>query len=56
MEKSMTKELINIKTHKIGCFPLLSIKHDGLHDIYFLFNKIIIFKKENDRNFWNDWE
>ncbi len=36
--------------------PVLSIKYDGIHDQYWLFNKFKIFQIENDRDFWNDWE
>ena len=52
----MVKTLRKIKVYKLGQFPLLSIKYDGLHDVYFLFDKFVILKRENDRDFWNDWE
>lgn len=52
----MHKDLIDIKTYSFFCFPLLCIKYDGIHDIYYLFNKFVVFKHENDRDFWNDWE
>ena len=47
---------VKIKNYKFFGVSLLSIKYDGLHDIYFLFDKFKIFKTENDRDFWNDWE
>lgn len=52
----MIKTLKEIKVYKLGQIPLLSIKYDGLHDVYFLFDKFVILKRENDRDFWNDWE
>ena len=55
-EGAMHKDLIDIKTYSFFYFPLLCIKYDGIHDIYYLFNKFVVFKHENDRHFWNDWE
>ena len=52
----MIKTLKEIKVYKLGQIPLLSIKYDGLHDVYVLFDKFVILKRENDRDFWNDWE
>ena len=34
----------------------LSIYFDGLCDNYLLFDTLLVFKKENNRDFWNDWE
>jgi len=45
-----------IKKYKIFGLVLLSIKYDGIHDQYWLFERYKIFQKENDRDFWNDWE
>ncbi len=45
-----------IKSFKLIGVPLLNIYYDGLHDNYLLFNSIPIWKRENDRDFWNDWE
>ena len=52
----MISNFIEIKSYKLFNFPLLSIRYDGLNDVFYLFDKIIVLKKENDRNFWNDWE
>lgn len=45
-----------IKKYRIFGLVLLSIKYDGIHDQYWLFERYKIFQKENDRDFWNDWE
>lgn len=45
-----------IKSVKLLGIVFLSIYYDGLHDNYLLFNCIPIYKQENDRSFWNDWE
>ncbi len=37
-------------------FTILTVKYDGLHDYYYLFDKVLIFKTENNRDFWNDFE
>lgn len=44
-----------IKEIKIKKFIFLRIVFDGLCDNYMLFGKINIYKTENDRPFWNDW-
>ena len=45
-----------IKSFKIFGITILNICFDGLYDNYLLFNVIPIFKTENDRHFWNEWE
>lgn len=52
----MARNLIDIRTYTLFKFPILSIRYDGLNDVYYLFNKFVICKRENDRDFWNDWE
>ena len=37
-------------------YKILKIIYDGLYDKYMLFGKFCIYKTENDRDFWNDWE
>ena len=44
-----------IKEIKIKKFIFLRVVFDGLCDNYMLFGRINIFKTENDRHFWNDW-
>lgn len=45
-----------IKEFKILNWKILTVRYDGLHDQYLLFDRYKIFQKENDRDFWNDWE
>ena len=45
-----------IKKFKLFNFTIMRISYDGIHDQYWLFDKYKIFQKENDRDFWNDWE
>lgn len=45
-----------IREYKIFDYIILTIKHDYIHDQYWLFNKYKIFQIENNRDFWNDWE
>ena len=48
--------MIFIKSDSVLKFPLLNIYHDGLEDIYRLFDKYTILKIEHNRDFWNEWE
>lgn len=50
------KAIALIKEFKLLRIPLLTICYDGLYDNYLLFGKFIVYRKENDRDFWNDWE
>ena len=45
-----------IKIFKIFGIPVLSIRYNGLFDVYRLFDKWVIYYRENDRYFWDDWE
>lgn len=45
-----------IKSYKIFGIVFLSIYFDGLCDNYLLFDTLLVFKNENNRDFWNDWE
>lgn len=45
-----------IKSIKIFNFVFISIRFDGLNDVYYLFDKFRVYETENDRYFWNDWE
>ena len=45
-----------IKTFKIFKTTVLTVRYNGLFDVYRLFDKWVIYQREYDRYFWDDWE